>query len=85
MDIVALDAASSIDVSPIFDTQIAMSTLNPSLYQCSLNQLLLETIHVPHPGKDHAPHLKDVQFWWKRPLSQQAIEYASADVELLLD
>ena len=83
MDVVALKEIG-INVNSILDTQIAFASLHPSVQQCSLNKFLIQMTGSGHPGKNDAPHLSDSKFWSKRPLSPKGIEYACADVELLL-
>lgn len=87
MDIRAIFQASgprSQHVNNVFDTQIAFSLLNPGVVQAGLNQVLTTYGGEKHPSKASAGHKKDDLYWRNRPLTLEAVQYAAADVSLLL-
>jgi stage III sporulation protein SpoIIIAA len=85
MDVLALHKMG-VAVSAVFDSQIAYSILEsvPSR-NFSLADVVFKLIGKRHPQKASAPHLSDMEFWSKRPLPRSALEYAAADVQLLLE
>ncbi len=84
MDVIALEECG-VELSPVFDSQLAYATLEGSPRNFSLADVVLKVTGKRHPLKALAPHLYDSGFWGKRPLSADALEYAVADVQLLLE
>lgn len=74
-----------VTMAPVFDSQLAYSTLEKSPRNFSLDDVIKKVTGKTHPNKASAPHLKDEQFWSKRPLNEEAQLYAAADVQLLLE
>ncbi|KNC81280.1 hypothetical protein SARC_06391 [Sphaeroforma arctica JP610] len=67
------------------DTQLGYEIDHHSQIQVSLAKLL-EKYELKHTTKDavHSAREGDPKYWLKRPLASRAIQYAEADVSLLL-
>lgn len=84
MDVVALHELG-VSLAPVFDSQLAFSTLEKTPRSFSLADVIKKITGKAHPYKASAPHLQDESFWRLRPLTDAALRYAVADVQLLLD
>jgi stage III sporulation protein SpoIIIAA len=84
MDVVALHE-HGVNITPVYDSQVAYSIIEDSTRNFSLADVVLKITGKHHPQKASAPHLFDEKFWEQRELSGDALAYAASDVELLLE